>query len=257
MWTISLPLSVPVSKRKNFSLNLNIYRNAHHMVLNKAKTTFTNQILNQLKRIPQQSLISLTYTVFLPNQRKTDISNIGSVTDKFFSDALVEARVIPDDNYTYLNQVSFLFGGVDRVNPRVDVTIKPVIEKETNMRIILTQKDLQTALENYISSKVIISDNEELSVKLTDDGAEIIISESANQGAVFPSAPFKRGRKPKAEETQEVVAEKEEEQVEIPFRDQDEEEKADTKESSDEVVEEEETKPKTKSLFGGLNRPKN
>ena len=252
MWTISLPLSVPVSKRKNFSLNLNIYRNAHHMVLNKAKTTFTNQILNQLKRIPQQSLISLTYIVFLPNQRKTDISNIGSVTDKFFSDALVEAGVIPDDNYTYLNQVSFLFGGVDRVNPRVDVTIKPVIKKEKNMRIILTQEDLQAALKSYISGKVIVADNEELSVKLTEDGAEVIISEVGKQETASSTVPAKRGRKPKVEE---AAPEKEEEQVEIPFQGQDDKEEAVVEEAVEE--EEEEAKPKTKSLFGGLNRPKN
>lgn len=250
MWTISLPLSVPVSKKKNFSLNLNIYRNAHYLVLNKAKTVFTSQILSQLRELPKQSLIGLTYNIFLPNQRKADISNIGSVTDKFFSDALVEAGVIPDDNYTYLRQVQFFFGGVDRVNPRVDVTITP-IQKEPSMKIILTQDDLQSALKTYISSKIIIQDDQEVTIEINDDGVEVIIGETGSQEE--KSTP-RRTRRTKAEMEAARQAELDEEEANEVLPDP----VSNEVESAEPVEEtEQEEKPKAKSLFGGLNRPKN
>lgn len=246
MWTISLPLSVPVTKKKFFSLNLNIYRNAHYMVLNKAKSAFTDRILGSLKKLPPQNHISLTYRIFLPNNRKADISNIGSIVDKFFSDALVDAGVIPDDNYLHLTHVQFFFGGIDRVDPRVEVTISPVNEKEQIMRIILTQEDLQTALKNYINDKIIIQDGQELSIEMTDDGAELVIGEATKTAA----KPAKRAVRAKKEEP--VVESVEEADTAL----------VEEEEALDEVVEEtpteeEEVKPKAKSLFGGLQRPKN
>jgi len=261
MWTISVPLSVPVSKRKFFSLNLNIYRNAHYQTLNKAKTVFTDSVITRLRKIPVQSKISLTYTIFLPNNRKADISNIGSIVDKFFSDALVDAGVIPDDNYTYLTHVQFFFGGIDCVDPRVEITITPIEfeEKENHMRIFLTKEDLQTALKNYINDKIVIKDGQDVSIEITEKGAELVIGESAKapqkevEQEETEETPVKRTRRTKAEME---AARAEEEQAE-PEQEEEEEQEVSVKEEpeAEEVVEE--SKPKAKSLFGGLNRPKN
>lgn len=250
MWTISVPLSVPVTKRKSFSLNLNIYRNAHYQTLNKAKTVFTDSVITRLREIPIQAKIALTYTIFFPNNRKADISNIGSIVDKFFSDALVDAGVIPDDNYTYLPVVQFFFGGIDRIDPRVEVTITPVNEKEQNMRIILTQEDLQTALKNYINDKIIIQDGQELSIELTDDGAELVIGEATKPAA----KPAKRATRAKKEEP---VVESVEEADTALVEEEEALDEAVKETPAEEEEAEEESKPKAKSLFGGLNRPKN
>lgn len=259
MWTISVPLSVPVSKKKFFSLNLNIYRNAHYQTLNKAKTTFTDSVITRLRKIPAQTKIALTYTIFFPNNRKADISNIGSIVDKFFSDALVDAGVIPDDNYTYLTHVQFFFGGIDLIDPRVEVTITPIDfeEKENDMRIFLTKEDLQTALKNYINDKIVIKDGQDVDLEFTEKGVELIIGEKLKDTSKVEEAeetPVKRTRRTKAEmeaaraeEEQEEPAQEVEEQ-EVPVKEEPEVE---------EEVEVEETKPKAKSLFGGLNRPKN
>lgn len=258
MWTISVPLSVPVSKRKFFSLNLNIYRNAHYQVLNKAKTAFTDSVITRLKKIPVQEKITLTYTIFLPNKRKADISNIGSIVDKFFSDALVDAGVIPDDNYTYLTHVQFFFGGIDRIDPRVEVTITPINfeEKENYMRIFITKEDLQTALKNYINDKIVIKDGQDVDIEITEDGAELIIGESAKSSSKkeeVAETPVKRTRRTKAE----MEAARAEEQQAEPEQEEEEEQEAPVEEEPEAEEEVVETKPKAKSLFGGLQRPKN
>lgn len=268
MWTISVPLSVPVSKRKSFSLNLNIYRNAHYQTLNKAKTTFTDSVITRLRKIPTQAKIALTYTIFFPNNRKADISNIGSIVDKFFSDALVDAGVIPDDNYTYLTHVQFFFGGIDRIDPRVEITITPIDfeEKENDMRIFLTKDDLQAALKNYINDKIVIKEGQEVDIEFTDEGVELFIGEKLKDTPkkapavedVVEETPAKRTRRTKAE-MEAARAEEEQAEPEQEIEEEEEEQAVPVKEEPEAEEEEkvEETKPKAKSLFGGLNRPKN
>jgi Holliday junction resolvase RusA-like endonuclease len=43
-----LPLTVPVSSKKNFILNLNNYRNAHFLVLSKAKSNYSEIVAGML-----------------------------------------------------------------------------------------------------------------------------------------------------------------------------------------------------------------
>ena len=89
---------------KKFALNLNVYRNAHHMVLNKAKIIFKNQLLAEypeLKKI-KSDRVEIGYLIERCDNKKFDTMNIVSVVDKFFLDALVEFGCIPDDNYNYV-----------------------------------------------------------------------------------------------------------------------------------------------------------
>lgn len=124
MWTITLPLRVPISKKSDFILNLNEYRNSHFLVLNKAKVTFGEMVRPLLKDLPTMEQCSLEYTLFPATRRKCDVSNICSIVDKFFSDTLVDAGKITDDNYEIVLGAQYLFGCVDKGNPRVDVTIR-------------------------------------------------------------------------------------------------------------------------------------
>ena len=72
----------------------------------------------------------LHYELFLPNLLKRDISNVLSIVDKFFADALVENGNVPDDNYEHLKYVTYKFGGMDETGRGyVNVTIKEVINE--------------------------------------------------------------------------------------------------------------------------------
>ena len=49
--------------------------------------------------------------------------NIGSVLDKFVSDALVEIGLLPDDNTDIIKKVTIIDGGVDKNNPHARLEI--------------------------------------------------------------------------------------------------------------------------------------
>ena len=121
--TIISPLSVPVSKKNKFILNVNNYRNAHYHVLNKAKITYRELISGQLKSIPELKMIAVTYILSPSSKRKTDLDNVICIHKKFFQDALVLSGKIPDDSYEYIKYNNEYFGCISKENPRVEVTI--------------------------------------------------------------------------------------------------------------------------------------
>lgn len=154
MWKLTLPLSIPVSKNRSLLLNLNVYRNAHYQSLDKAKKLFKEFIKPQLEPLPKFDKVHLRYTLYPKTKRLCDIANICSIVDKFFSDALVETGHLEDDNYNFVQGVSFFFGFVDSENPRVDVEILPVTNsKETDpMQITLVQSEIEQAIKSYVNN---------------------------------------------------------------------------------------------------------
>jgi hypothetical protein len=126
MWTVQLPLAVQLSTNKWFMLNLNHYRNTHYRQLNQAKELFTQRVKPLLKDLPKLDRILIAYSLFTPNKRNVDTANVCSIVDKFFSDTLVEAGKLEDDNCRILPIVAFRFGGVDSANPRVEATIHSI-----------------------------------------------------------------------------------------------------------------------------------
>lgn len=109
---------------KGFSLNLNQYRNAHFYKLNNAKIEYKAFMRSQIELLPELPAIRLTYVVYPKTNREFDISNVCSIVDKFFSDALVELGKLPDDNFKFISEVVYKFGEKDKDNPRVEIIIE-------------------------------------------------------------------------------------------------------------------------------------
>ena len=128
MHKVISPLKVAKSKFKWWILNLNNYRNTHYQSLNKTKINYKESIDSQIQGLPEFSKIKLTYTLYPATKRLTDISNVCSIHDKYFCDALVEAGKLPDDNYVYIPSVTYSFGEVDKDNPRVEIFIEEIYE---------------------------------------------------------------------------------------------------------------------------------
>lgn len=122
--SFTAPIKVVLGKRKfsNYWLSMNNYRNWHPMVSNNIKTSF-KESLDLSGLVPAIPPIKLIYTFYYPNLSHRDIGNSLAVVDKFTADALVDAKIITDDNYTIVQSVEGLFGGIDRDNPRCEVTI--------------------------------------------------------------------------------------------------------------------------------------
>lgn len=124
---IDLPLFVMLPRKtkkdKRIALNLNVYRNLHHMVLNQSKIAFKIAIVDKLAILPDMDKVELEYVLYPKTKRLCDVANICSIVDKYFCDALVEVGKLPDDNYEYLAKVSYRFGEVDKNHPRVQVIL--------------------------------------------------------------------------------------------------------------------------------------
>lgn len=109
---IPIKVVMGVRKKKNVYLNLNVYRNMPHHQSNTLKKMYKDEVSKYLPAFFFNKF-SLHYEIYLPNKMKRDIMNIGAIVDKFFCDVLVELERVPDDNYTYLEKVSFSFGDID------------------------------------------------------------------------------------------------------------------------------------------------
>lgn len=98
-----LPLHVDIprsrSKDRRVYLNLNVYRNLHHMVNNIVKSMFAPIFIEGFTVCQR---IRVSYTVKKKRARKYDLMNVISIVDKYFLDWLVDNEYIPDDNIDHV-----------------------------------------------------------------------------------------------------------------------------------------------------------
>lgn len=135
------PMKILAGKRKMLRLNLNEYRNTHYRILNNAKINYKDFMKTQIQKAKRLGRAMFVYTVFPGSKRSLDIGNICCIHEKFFEDAFVELGKLEDDNANFLPIVVYLYGGIDKENPRVDIeamelskeSIDKVVEKMYNI----------------------------------------------------------------------------------------------------------------------------
>lgn len=119
------PWSVKVSKKRNFSPNLNQYRNAHHFTLSKAKREYAKEIKEQLSGIEPMNKVVVTLVAYPPTARDFDNDNLAPHM-KFCLDAVVTSGILEDDNYRIVVETRHRVGAIDKENPRVEFHIEEV-----------------------------------------------------------------------------------------------------------------------------------
>jgi len=108
-------------------LNLNNYRNTHFFILNEAKKIYSKEIKNDLLEIKNKGFdfngkYKLILKYFHGNKRIVDKSNPCSIIEKFVCDAMTDYKLWEDDN-SNINPIStYEFGGIDKTNPRCEIT---------------------------------------------------------------------------------------------------------------------------------------
>lgn len=256
MWTVSLPLRVQITKKGYFNLNLNVYRNAHYMTLNKAKVTFKEIVSPFLVQIPRLKSCKLRYTLYPKTNRLCDIANICSIVDKFFCDAFVETGHLEDDNYTFLKSIEYCIGSVDTENPRVDVEIIPIepVEKDEDMQITLNENEIKEGIKLYLS-KSGLKIEKEISVEFISTRnpnsikANIDLVQSVRVGQHIPE--------PKTEPDAETISE---EDKCDPFSEENMKRAAEQSREADKYEpagsENQPARAHTKSLFAAMQQPK-
>ena len=203
MWTVSLPLRVPISKNREFSLNLNEYRNAHYQVLNKAKRNFDDLTKSLLEGIPRLERCTLEYVFYPRTRQRCDTNNILSVVDKFFSDSLVHHGILKDDNYNVIVGTEFKFGRIDPENPRVDAIIKEKKDMKILTMITLTRDDVSTAVREYLAKNGTTLP-ESFELEGLDD--EMLIRIEQSSIPQIPAEATKKTRKSRLEPKEAMVA---------------------------------------------------
>lgn len=151
---LKLPMRFRTSSKKVTALNLNVYRNLHYRSLTalKHKAQDHGKKLLREAKVPPLGRIRLRYQVFIKTKRELDISNVCSIVDKFFSDTLQHAGIIEDDNWKFIDDVSFGFGGLS-TEEHVLVTITEIEPRKGNaMRILLDEDEIQKALETFVAT---------------------------------------------------------------------------------------------------------
>ena len=127
-FTIQAPIYVELgkAKKKKYYLNLNLLRNQVGHLNNNIKKEY-KRIIEPLLPDVFYEKFELDYELFLPNQLKRDISNVLSIVDKNFCDTFVVAGHAHDDNYEYVQHVTYRYGGMDpNKKGYVLITVKEV-----------------------------------------------------------------------------------------------------------------------------------
>ena len=250
VWKLNLPIRVPVSKKSYFLINLNVYRNAHYQILNKAKQTFKEMVMNEIKQLPFFNTISLTYVLYPQTHRKQDVANVCSVVDKFFCDALTEAGKLTDDNYDYLKNIHYCFGSVDPSNPRVEVYIQNIFnnsfkENDMNIQVQFTQEDVQNMLMEQIAKTYPWTNDLQIQTVTQSAEGSWTFSFGSKEGKQVEEKPV-RTRKKKEEKT---LNEVEQEMIRTEPMDTEVQKKEPVQEAQ-ENQQEEQPKEVSKTLFG-------
>lgn len=130
-FSVPIVLEIGVNKKKNYYLNLNKYKQWHFQESNNIKRTFkleTLECMRELQKVTKPC--KMTYTIYYSTKRAFDLDNIGSIVAKFTQDALVELEILEDDDYHHIVEVQFLYGGVDKDNPRCDIVIEEIDDEQ-------------------------------------------------------------------------------------------------------------------------------
>ena len=120
-----------------WTLNINMYRNTFHIVLNNAKQAYKREITGQLAGLGRYNKVSIHYTLFKSTNRRCDLDNVISLHKKFFQDALVELGHLTDDDVDHIVSSSESYGGYKKNAGYVEIEITEVNDriKELDLKL--------------------------------------------------------------------------------------------------------------------------
>lgn len=187
------PLRIAKNKKgdKQWSVNLNQYRNTHFQSLNSLKKRYKDLVYLQVDHLSPFTCIRLTIHIYAANKRLFDIGNVGSIHEKFFLDALVELGKLPDDDYNHCPETHTYFKGIDKDHPRVEFIIEEIpmslfqIDKPDRIPVNIrtTEHDLVQLVKEAIAK-------EDPSIDVTD--VRLVGLEAIEIDAFVGEAPKKK-----------------------------------------------------------------
>jgi len=124
---IEMPLFVMLPRvtkpARKMIVNLNNYRNWHYIISNEVKTAYTAILKSKLRGFKFERIELLHFVYWKGSNRTSDRSNVLTIHEKFFCDALTHYGCITDDNDKIIKGSHFSGGDLDKENPRVEIYI--------------------------------------------------------------------------------------------------------------------------------------
>ncbi|KNC30486.1 hypothetical protein FF38_10506 [Lucilia cuprina] len=203
---ISVPIYITRKRAAKYPLNLNKYRQTHSQSIGQMINMYRDLIIEDVLKLPLFTKVRITYTLF--PKFECDVPNVCSIVDKFFSDVLVHAGRLPDDNRHFVPTVVYTFGAMDKKNPRLTFS-----EDEIRAFVII---GIRTSLFNGedVPIEVVLpgsnrKDYSEVEMPLVIPGMPTAVSYTKPAAdVVAPKAePIVEAKPPKAEAKAEVKAE--------------------------------------------------
>ena len=99
----------------------NMHKHRGNQLKQKSQNEISYYILEQLRRVRIDKPVFIKYRFYEPN-KKRDLDNISGYFHKVFQDALVNCRIIMNDNWYYIVGFSDEFF-VDNKQPRIEVEL--------------------------------------------------------------------------------------------------------------------------------------
>jgi len=154
-YSLISPLEVYLPRKtkedKKYYLNINVYRNTHHQILNQAKVIYNKVMKEQITKLPVfEYLEEVDYIIYKKSQREFDTPNVGAVISKFFMDALVINNKIKDDNYKITPRHVIDFGGISDKD-YCQIILKG---KTMNFSVDFSKEDIINALKTVYGKDV-------------------------------------------------------------------------------------------------------
>ena len=127
---ITSPLYIDLPRKtmkpKRVHLNMNTYRNLHHISNSQAKKLYFKQMRTQLQGLKIKTPVEITYKVYKPTKRIMDKMNVVSVVSKYLLDSITEYKCWEDDNDNFVKTEIILPTEHDKDNPRIEIIIKEI-----------------------------------------------------------------------------------------------------------------------------------
>lgn len=127
--SVVLPIYWAKTKSKRVLVSMNAYRNWHYHTSNKFKKEFTELVTEQVSSCKIASPFKLDIQIYYENAN-CDGANIAAVIEKVLLDALHKEEVIEQDSVKHHLGTTWSIAGQDKIEPRCEITIKSLQEKE-------------------------------------------------------------------------------------------------------------------------------
>lgn len=126
--TLPLKLTLPRKLRKDriIHLSVNAWELLHFQVKQEVKNAFADLITKQLWQLqgpttPYPSCNLITLDLWTSHQN-LDLRNFCNVIEKITTDNVVRAGYLPDDKVKYIQSYKDNYKGIDKLNPRLEIT---------------------------------------------------------------------------------------------------------------------------------------